>query len=275
LVSYQAEFDCCGCSGIQHIMEKDHVVPEDGTNARSLYDKKNTFLYTSSPQNYFGNNAIVDAIKRQCDMESNVSPDERLWIFKEVKIHHKVGNIWKVPVRWDDDTESWIMLSSLLKDNPVTLAKNAEENNLLQIPGWKRLCYYLMSKKKQNSLRKHLSINSMQHGPRIKFGIHIPSLYEQAIEFDKMNGNNLWKDASKIEMDQLYEYGTVKSLGKSVAVPKGIQKSEYTLFMMSNKMDVVKLDLLLVVILLDPTQTPTIPVLFLFELCGFLFFLLS
>ena len=36
-----------------------------------------------------------------------------------------------------------------------------------------------------------------------KFGIEVPTSVQQALEFDKKNGNTLWADAIKREMDNV------------------------------------------------------------------------
>jgi len=168
--------------------------------------------------------AVVEALDRQLQREANTTDDEKLWLFKDVKDHRKVGNAWEILVKWEDDSESWILLSSLWKDDPVTIAKYAEENGLLDTPGWKRLRYYTKNKKKMNRMLRQVRLNSMRNAPRIKFGVRVPATYEQALEFDAKNGNTLWKDATKSEMDQLYEYETTRSLGKGAAVPTGFTK---------------------------------------------------
>ena len=67
---------------------------------------------------------------------------------------------------------------------------------------------------------KQIKINSMRHGPRIKFGVRIPKDHDEALEFDKKLGNTLWKEATKVEMDKTYKYEAFKSLGKGGRKPK-------------------------------------------------------
>ena len=49
------------------------------------------------------------------------------------------GSAYNVKVLWEDNTETWEPLNILGKDDPVTLAKYAHEQNLLDMPGWKFL----------------------------------------------------------------------------------------------------------------------------------------
>ena len=48
-----------------------------------------------------------------------------------------------------------------------------------------------------------------------------PRNYKEAVEFDRANGNTLWQDATKKEMDLIKEFETFKSLGKGTRIPKG------------------------------------------------------
>ena len=51
---------------------------------------------------------------------------------------------------------------------------------------------------------------------KIKFGIEVPKGYKDALRLDEQNGNTLWQDAIKTELDQINSYGTFKDNGKKV-----------------------------------------------------------
>eukprot|EP00957_Ditylum_brightwellii_P121218 9244420-Ditylum_brightwellii.AAC.1 len=67
---------------------------------------------------------------------------------------------------------------------------------------------------------KQVKINSMRHGPRIRFGVRIPKEHHEALEFGKKLDNTLWKEATKVEMDKNYKHKAFKSLGKGGRKPK-------------------------------------------------------
>eukprot|EP00957_Ditylum_brightwellii_P179162 13649620-Ditylum_brightwellii.AAC.1 len=60
----------------------------------------------------------------------------------------------------------------------------------------------------------------MRHALRIKFGVRIPKDHHEALEFVERLGNTLWKEATKVMMDKIYEYEAFKSLGKGGRKPK-------------------------------------------------------
>ena len=137
----------------------------------------------------------------------------RIDTVKGVENHKKIGNKWEVLMRWEDESESQEPIGLIAKSDPVSLAKYAEENNVLDLPGWK-------NKKKFKRMMKQVRMYSMRHGPRIKFGVRVPKDYIEAMEFDQKNQNNLWKDAVNMEMKQVYEYDSFRSKGKKAQVPK-------------------------------------------------------
>ena len=50
------------------------------------------------------------------------------------------GSSYNVLVDWDDKTQTWEPLNTMAKQDPVTLARYAHDNGLLNEPGWKFLC---------------------------------------------------------------------------------------------------------------------------------------
>ena len=65
--------------------------------------------------------------------------------------------------------------------------------DLLKMDGWKRLYHYVKNEKEIKCQMKQVKINSMRHGPRIKFGERIPKDHHKAKEFNKKLGNTLLK----------------------------------------------------------------------------------
>ena len=43
----------------------------------------------------------------------------------------------------------------------------------------------------------------------IKFGIEVPQSAKKAFEMDHVEGNNLWREAMQIEIDQLHAHETI------------------------------------------------------------------
>ena len=52
----------------------------------------------------------------------------------------------------------------------------------------------------------------MAMGPKYKFGVEIPRLVKHALQLDRKNGNNLWKEALLKELAQLDEFQVFRAL---------------------------------------------------------------
>jgi hypothetical protein len=51
------------------------------------------------------------------------------------------------------------------------------------------------------------------------FGVEIPRNVRHALEIDKMNGNNLWREAMDKELKVINEFKTLKRLEKGEELP--------------------------------------------------------
>ena len=167
---------------------------------------------------------IVNALTKQYERDyETMENGERHWTFRTIGDHRKKGNTWEVLVNWDDGSATWEPLSVIAKDDPVTVAAYAKDNELLDTPGWKRLRRLARNDKKIKRMLKQVQLNAMRN-PRMKvykFGVEIPRDYDDAVRLDEENGNTLWQDATKLEMKQLHEYKTFRDLGKGAPTPAG------------------------------------------------------
>ena len=167
--------------------------------------------------------AVVHQLDEQLAREAERDPYDVTWIFKAVKDHCKNGKYWEVLMHWEDESETWEPLNVIWHSDPVTLAKYADEKNLLDVPGWKRFWCYVKNKKKLNRMVKQVQLYTLRTATRIKYRIKIPRDHTEATAFDKANGNSLWADAEKLELDQLllYEYKTFRTRGQNGSMRKG------------------------------------------------------
>mmetsp|Transcript_20329 Transcript_20329/g.42624 ORF Transcript_20329/g.42624 Transcript_20329/m.42624 type:complete len:1867 (-) Transcript_20329:137-5737(-) len=134
------------------------------------------------------------------------------------------GSSWNVLLDFDDGTQSWEPVNVVGKDDPISLARYAQENDLLNKPGWKFL------RKIARRLRfAQVAINAANRRSnpsqvRYKFGVRIPRNYKEAVFLDEQNGNTLWQDAIKLELKQLQSYRTFRDLGKGANPEEGFHK---------------------------------------------------
>jgi hypothetical protein len=106
-----------------------------------------------------------------------------------------MGNL----VEWRDGSSDWVSLKDLKDSYPVELAVYyAKENSLEDEPAFAWWVPYVLRKQKKILQKVKSKYWARTHNSQ--YGIRIPQNIKEAIEIDKDNGNTLWMDAIKLEM---------------------------------------------------------------------------
>ena len=169
------------------------------------------------------------------DYMSKDEEDGTVWRFKHIVSHQGPlkpdhidykGSMYNLMVKWENGEVTTEPLKVIAADDPVICAIYARDNNLLELPGWKRFKGLAKRQKKFQRLVNQAKLRSYNTSPRYKYGYEIPRSYKQALELDKKNQNTLWQDAISLERKQIVDYGTFIDHGhhsKSHA-PSGYQR---------------------------------------------------
>ena len=99
------------------------------------------------------------------------------------------GSSYNLLIEWEPGEQTWEPLSNIIASDPYTSAVYAKEHNLLNTPGWKKSKY-----RQVRASRKY------------KHGWEVPRDYTHAPKLDIHNGNNKWKEAIDLEIEQIKEY---------------------------------------------------------------------
>ena len=165
---------------------------------------------------------LIDVVNNRLGDDEGNDPSEVLWFLDCLTDHKKHSDgSYSVKVKWSTGEETWEPLKIISVDDPVTCAKYAKENNLLETPGWKRFKRLAQREKKFIRMLRQAFISKRKNAIKYKFGVRIPRNYKEAVEFDRANGNTLWQDATKKEMQLIKEFQTFKNIGKGAKIPKG------------------------------------------------------
>ena len=165
-------------------------------------------------------NELNDIVEQQSE---EVLEEERSWATKSIKDHQGPlnskhpdykGSAYNVLIEWEDGSLTYEPLDIIFKDDPVSLADYAITNDLLGLPGWKRLRNIAKNRKKLDRMLNQAKSKAKRAGPKFKFGVLVPRNVKEALEFDKTNGNSKWHEAIKAEIDQLMDYETFKDMGE-------------------------------------------------------------
>jgi len=158
-----------------------------------------------------------------------------VWKFKRITSHqgplkpdhhdYKVS-MYNVMVEWENGEITTEPLQIIAADDPVTCAIYARDNNLLDLPGWKRFKNLAKHQKKFTRLVNQAKLRSFNTAPRYKYGFEIPKNYDHAMRLDAKNKNTKWKDSVALELMQIDEYNTFTDLGHhtKTSPPAGYKK---------------------------------------------------
>jgi hypothetical protein len=127
-------------------------------------------------------------------------------------------------VEWENGEQTNEPLSIIGADDPVTCAIYARDNNLLDLPGWKRFKTIAKRQKKFIRMVNQAKLRSYRTAPRYKYGFEVPRDYEHAKRLDERNGNTRWMDATDLEFAQLHEYEAFIDYGLHGKPPDGYKK---------------------------------------------------
>jgi hypothetical protein len=103
---------------------------------------------------------------------------------------------WKFLVEWSNGLRQWINLKLLKESNPIQVVEYATSRNIAEEPAFAWWVPYVL--RERDAIVK--AVNSCVHCTSHKYGIELPTSVKHAIDIDRKNKNNFWKDALKKEM---------------------------------------------------------------------------
>ena len=174
---------------------------------------------------------VNDIITAQIDDEM-ANPD-RPWVYKGILSHTGPmtlksegwkGSKYNLNVQWEDGAVTSEPLNQFGKDDPVTCAVYAKDNNLLDKVGWRFLRKHARRTKKLKRTIKQYKMQRQRRGPIYKFGVRVPRDWKEARRLQEDAGHTKWTDAEKLKLAQLAEYETFHDLGKEGTPPDDYKK---------------------------------------------------
>ena len=125
---------------------------------------------------------------------------------------------WEICVLWKDESTSWEKLSDLKECYPVETAEYAVLQKIDHEPAFNWWVKHVLQKRdriiskvKQRRAKKYARTT-------MKFGVECPKTVEEALAFDKKNGNTLWADAIAKEMRNVRIAFDIREKGASPPV---------------------------------------------------------
>ena len=123
---------------------------------------------------------------------------------------------WKLMVEWQDGTSSWIALKDIKDAKPLEVADYASRTGLLDEPAFAWWAAHVLKKRTR-------LINQVKHRmvkKDLKFGVRVPNSMEEALQFDKDNGNDLWAKSIEKELKNVrVAFELLREGGRFLSVP--------------------------------------------------------
>ena len=112
-------------------------------------------------------------------------------------------------VEFLDGDKKWVQMDAVRLQDPSPVVLFAMERRLLNTPTFHWCRAYISNGSELNEKRQVLAAQTYG-APRFKFGVQLPASVRDAIRLDELNGNTLWQDAMKTELDQINSYETFR-----------------------------------------------------------------
>ena len=131
-----------------------------------------------------------------------------------------LGSKYNVLVEWEENSTTWEPVftidrkTGLFHQDPVTVSVYCKENDLQDTDGWKMCKRYVKNAKILARRHEQVKLHSYRTRPVYQYGVQVPRNHAQAMELDRENGNNLWRESELKELAQIDEYDTFTDLGK-------------------------------------------------------------
>ena len=115
------------------------------------------------------------------DRKNNPEDNDQAFTFETILDHRKgKSRKYEVLVQWSTGETTWEPLRLMIKEDPITMAKYAADNDLLNEDQWRRLRTY-------HRERKHIlklvvkAMTGRKRGVHYKFGVQVPNDYNHTV----------------------------------------------------------------------------------------------
>ena len=107
--------------------------------------------------------------------------------------------VWNLLVQWKNGTQEWVPLKILKNSNPIEVSELSVARGIDKEPAFTWWVPY--------ALRRHdiiiAGLNSWFKRTTHEYVIELPRSDDEALRFDKLNGNTFWRDAINKEMENI------------------------------------------------------------------------
>ena len=167
--------------------------------------------------------------------------DAEYWKFDEILLHRTRNKTIEVLVKWTHDTAEYEPTSepmSVIKlDDPITLARYARDNGLLDQLRWKWARRYVKNELKYQRMVNQVRLMKKRTNRAIKFqfGYQVLRNIKECKKLDKEAGNTEWMDSVNKEVTLLRD--TLGCFREAEAGEHRTSSSRYYGYLQSSMME--------------------------------------
>jgi len=138
-------------------------------------------------------------------------PDEEnaeMYSFDRILNHKKEGNKYFLEIQWSNGEVTWEPMTVIKTSDPLTVARYAHDNKLVNLKGWKWAKRHHRNPNKFIRMLRIFKAKIKKTFKKYKFGVQVPRNIQEALAIDKEDGNNLWSEAINKEISELMKMNT-------------------------------------------------------------------
>ena len=125
--------------------------------------------------------------------------EEDSWDYRGAnKTRKQTTKGWQLLVAWKDGSSSWVKLKDIKDSNPIEVAEYAVANRIQDEPAFVWWVKHVLRRRNRIISKVKKKYWRTTH----KYGVRVPKTWEEALDLDRQNGNNLWRDAINKEMSK-------------------------------------------------------------------------
>ena len=118
-----------------------------------------------------------------------------------VKRQKQTTRGWELLVQWKDGSTDWVALKDFKESYPIELALYAVERGIQDEPAFSWWLSHVLKKRKR--ILQKVKAKSKYWARTHKYGVRVPKNIREAMEIDSENGDTLWMDAIRLEMNNV------------------------------------------------------------------------
>jgi hypothetical protein len=146
---------------------------------------------------------IVEVIKHQTSRVARRIP--KLYTEKAMIRDKHV----RLCIRFRNGETQWVQMDAVKLQDPFPIIQYAKRNKLEKVPSFAWIEEIIKDNNRLVQLARAYKAK-IDSGPKYKFGTEVARSSRHTINLDRVNGNNLWKEATAIELKQINEYETFR-----------------------------------------------------------------